>query len=259
MTDEPNSLHDVKAAQKRVRGLAERKLAMAYLRRNPQATSAEVAEAVVCSEKTVVNARRDLVKSGELPRTRRARTAPAPPTSTDATEGGAGTAQPTVPDRNIILDGEQLALLAAGDMTLADEADPETRKKMLQALRGIAFSPLTHDDTRVNAMKAWFALKDSLAARELGPGVPKTEESALSRLTDLNTAVGLKLAIRSIIKAFGLMPVLTCIEALFSRKETPDAGELPDHTDEAAPDAPGTAPAPGSPPDVHDDEGSTGS
>jgi len=192
--------------------------AIAFYRRNPQATLSEVSAACEVSERTAWKARQQCVIEGVCkPNKRAGRSLEAPKPGPQEIP----TSPAPLPPKNTIIDGEQLAALAEGDLTIADDADPETRKKMLRELRGIAFSP-NHPEVRVMAMKAWFALKDMASAKDLGPGTPKSEEAAITRLADLDLACGLKIAVKALIKAFSLMTVLTFIEEMF-RKEPTDA------------------------------------
>jgi hypothetical protein len=169
--------------------------AIAFYRRNPQSTIPEVAAACGVSRRLVWQARQEMVTEGVCKPNKRAGkslTAPNPPPQLI----------PPSPPVSTLLDGEQLARLAAGDTTPVDETDPETRLRMLNELRSIAFNPATYVDTRVTAMKAWFALKDVVSAKDLGPGRPKTFEDAVTRLSNILIACGTAISIEAMERAF---------------------------------------------------------
>jgi hypothetical protein len=194
--------------------------AIAFYRRNPQATLAEVSAACEVSERTAWKARQQMVIEGVCKPNKRggmSLAAPKPP------------ATPAPPPANTIIDGEQLLALGAGDLTGLEDADPETRKKMLSELRTIAFTNGSAD-TRVTAMKAWFALKDMASAKDLGPGKPRTEEDAILRLSSIQTAVGIGISVKSLIKSFTLMAVLNFIENLFRKEPVHEAAQSDDAT-----------------------------
>lgn len=184
--------------------------AIAFYRRNPQSTILEVAAACQASPRLVWKARQQMVIEGVCKSNKR---------------GGKSLQGPEPPPQVIppsppmgLLDGEQLARLAAGDTTPVDETDPETRLRMLNELRSIAFNPATYVDTRVTAMKAWFALKDVVSVKDMGPGKPKTFEDAVVRLREILVACGAAISIEA-------------MERAFVRKE---AGNAPTQDDETA-------------------------
>lgn len=205
----------------------------AFYARNPGATARDVAAACEVSLRLVSTVREEMVLKG-ICKPKLRTTKVKPPVQTEL---------PVPPPANTLLDGEQLATLAAGDMTDVEDADPETRKKMLRELRLIAFTA-NLPDTRVMAMKAWFALKDMASAKDLGPGLPLTEEAAILRLSDMHTAAGFNISFKAITRAFSLSRILHAIEELFSRKEEPDV-EASDKQAAAAGGTPGHAEAPG--------------
>lgn len=169
--------------------------ALAFYRRNPQSTMKEVAAACQVSLRLAWQARQQMVIEGVCKPNKRAGVSlEAPGLSTQLIP-------PSLPAGGL-LDGEQLAQLAAGDTTSVDETDSETRTRMLYELRAIAFNPATYVDTRVTAMKAWFALKDVVSAKDLGPGKPKTFEDAVLRLCNILTACGATISIEAMQRAF---------------------------------------------------------
>lgn len=204
--------------------------AVAFYRRNPQATLKEVALACDISERTASTARQQMVREGVCKPSRKVGgRAPAgelePPIPPEPEPAPA----PSQPVSNALIDGEQLALLATGDTSDVEDADPETRKRMLRELRAIAFNKNNHPDTQVTAMKAWFALKDAAAAKDMGPGKPKTREDAITRLRNLDTAVGLTLALDALIAAYTIADVLLALEAII--KGVADDAQAVDEAD----------------------------
>jgi len=231
--------------------------ALAFYRRNPMTTMKEVQAACGVSAKTAWLARQRMVIEGVCKPNRRAGKSLAAPEPDSAPS----VALPAAPAPNTLLDGEQLAALAAGVTDGVDDADPETRKKMLRELRGIAFGLTNHPDTRVTAMKAWFTLKDMASAKDLGPGIPKTFDAAVLRLKDLNTATGFKVAFAAFMAAFTLMDILHAIEQMMTRKEPTDAQPQSQAVEPSAPSSP-TSVAPDAPinnADVRNDQGADGS
>lgn len=188
--------------------------ATAFYRRNPQATLKEVAQACDISERTAHKARQQMVFEGICKPSRKKQGRAPTGEPTPRPEPPAPPSLPAAPAPNALIDGEQLALLGAGDTSGIEEADPETRKKMLRELRSIAFTTTNHPDTQVTAMKAWFALKDAAAAKDIGPGKPKTREDVISRLGFLDQAVGIELAIDALLSIFDIGTVLQAFERI---------------------------------------------
>lgn len=214
--------------------------AIAFYRRNSLATLKEVSAACQVSQRTAWAARQQMVIEGVCKPNRRAGKNLGDPEVEDELPDDAPGPEDAPREPNTLVDGEQLLLLAAGDTSELDDADPETKKRMLRELRLIAFNYSLHPDTRVTATKAWFALKDSISAKELGPGKPLTYADAVARLKDMNIACGLRMALDAIIQAFSLMAVLQAIESLVQRKDAPDEGQLPANTAEAPSSPSGT-------------------
>jgi hypothetical protein len=195
-----------------------REQAESFLLANQAAKDSEVAASTGIDKVTVGRARANLISQGLLPESTRKRATPA---------RAKAPARPTGPPPDSLLTDADMRDLELGAMT-----DEDTRKKILTALRKIAFSPGINTETAMNAMALWVKLKDAAASKELGPGKPLTRADAKERVLSLMKAVGFDL-------------IFECFQELFVPKEaTPDEGLVPAEHREAPPGPAGATAAP---------------
>jgi hypothetical protein len=125
-----------------------------------------------------------------------------------------------------LLTDADLRALSEGDID-----DEQVRKRILTALRTIAFAPGMNYETAMNAMSLWVKLKDQASTKELGSGAPVTYAIAKERLCALMKACGFEL-------------VFECFQELFVPKETASEGQVPADDSQAPPPPAGATPAP---------------
>jgi hypothetical protein len=190
-----------------------KKLLLAF----PNRKDEDLAKEIGSSSRTVARARAELVKSGGIPSHRgpTGGTTGSFPDSTPPTYTPPAS-KDSLPYRTVpfaTLPGLSGPFIPPDD-TEIEEMDGDTRRKFLKALRIAAFDMNLSPDTRFTAMQLYLKIKDAIRAKELGPGVPLTHETALSRLVLLFSAVGIELVNEAHLLAF-------------SPKESPNAPDAP--------------------------------
>lgn len=224
--------------------------AKAYFLQHPEASIKEAlttlnGRGVNVSERTVAQARSELAQKGLLPSGRNA-TAPPP-------------AEPLLVVKDTVIDDPTMKALATGDMSdVLDLDDEEIRKKLLRGVIKIALTPGTHPDTQLSATTVWSKLKDMARVAELGPGKPVDRKTAVARLSDLDTACGLDIAIDALLTAFTPQAVLDALSTRFTSKESTDEGQVSAESSEAASSTAGTAGVPTGDSPQNTDEGTGG-
>jgi len=182
-----------------------RRLAKNAIIKTPDATDYEIAKKTGVSPRTVASARADLIVEGVLQPNRRV---PEPTKieisqKIDEIKPAEATDQPlTEESEKQMLGGKTLREIVDVEVDEDLENDEETRKKLLRIIKNIAFNQRTHPDTRITAIQAWTKLRDIARTKELGPGLPLSEEDVLNRLTRIYRAVGPKLAIKALEMTF---------------------------------------------------------
>jgi hypothetical protein len=162
----------------------------AAILQNPSATVSSIENFTGASRRTVYYVLNKLRKEGLIPTSRRD-----PPATEEAKEPPIVVAQ--------IIDDPTLKAMAVSE-TLEDDfgTEDEVRVKLLRVVQKMAFDPLLHADTRLNASQVWAKLKDIARSKDLGPGAPRTETEIIDRLVRIMQGVGPQLVIKAIDKAF---------------------------------------------------------
>ena len=185
-----------------------REQAKLYLIAHPEASDSDVKGETGIDLATVGRARGELINEGLLsPATRKQRRTPPAirPSEVPVITGP----KPGGPRLDTLLTDADLRALSEGDID-----DEQVRKRILTALRTIAFAPGMNYETAMNAMSLWVKLKDQASTKELGPGAPVTYAIAKERLMSLMKACGFEL-------------VFECFQELFVPKESTDASQEP--------------------------------
>jgi hypothetical protein len=205
------------------RPATRREEAVAYFLEHPEAKDHDVADVLKMDMATVGRARSKLISEGLLPdKRKRAPKVQSPLIMLDTPARAAAT---VVKGESLLTDADLRGLEADAG------TDEEMRKKILTALRKIAFAPGMNYETAMSAMSLWIKLKDAAAVKELGPGNPLTYADAKERLKPLMLACGFEL-------------VFECFKELFVPEEKANEGVVPAQHAEAASGAAGATPAP---------------
>ena len=80
--------------------------------------------------------------------------------------------------------------------------DDEVRRDLIKQVHRIAFDLNERAETRLAATQVWAKLKDMASQKDLGPGVPKSQDDAIDRLSRIMVAVGLGIVVQSLQQAF---------------------------------------------------------
>jgi len=182
----------------------KRRLIAEYLFANPSASIDDVCKAVVCSYSLVSKVRTELRLAGKIK--------PAYADRTSKPLPNEGPRLPPQPYKDILASDTPEVLETVSTRRLLDLVDAEqTRrgKKTLapaeqeEMLIGFAHKDDESLGTRMAAMDRLNKLRGDQGGRDaLGPGIPRTEEDMITRLTFLLKAVGFKLAVRAFESAF---------------------------------------------------------
>jgi len=156
----------------------------ALLIANPAASNSEIVEQTGASPRTVQYIRANLRKTGILEPVRGQQTAP---------EGAkVMVTEPTIAS----------ILPQAADLTPEMLSDDAIREKLLHQVQLTAFDPKVSAQTRLDAAQVWVKLRDIAREKELGPGLPRTEEEIIDRLVRIMQGCGAKLVIKALDRAF---------------------------------------------------------
>jgi hypothetical protein len=217
-----------------------------FILQHPAAKDFEIIDALRCSRRTIAYARADLVQMGLIPAPRKrvpksepALVAPVQPISGSSVPEGtvvSSAAEDTY--AGSIVTPATVMMLASGPVDDPEETDLEIQKRMTREAKKMAFDPKLHPDTRMSAMQLWVKLKDAARARDLGPGVPKTYEDAVTRCMDMFRACGIKMVLDAFQRLWGLNLIIEAIEN-FLKKEPADEVQ-PEAVEQA--DAPSPSP-----------------
>jgi len=225
-----------------------------FILAHPAWSKSRIALATGLADSTIARARRELVAEGKLePARNQPPTLTAPASHVAAAE--AGEVEPAEPEKpspkqrgGTVLDHEAMLALANMVDGVVDSGDDELVQKML-IKQCIVFALRTdlHPDTRMSASQMWNKLRDMAKKKDLGPGKPKTQADAIARLKDMDTAVGLDLALAAMIESFGFTVLANALIAL----TRPTDGESTQAVEQGEP-----APAPAEPagPPAGDDQ-----
>lgn len=157
----------------RIRGVSQRdrkiEAAKGYLSTHPDASNAEVSLACGISDRTVTNARQQLIAAGVLSPSHRGRP-PSPPTS----RPGSPPPTPETPEDVVTIGIAELAALEADIAPL----DREGRRRRLTA---IAMHPKTPIAAQIAALRELEATEDR-GEEQLGPPPPQTREERVTRV-----------------------------------------------------------------------------
>jgi len=179
---------------------ALRALAKEYILQNPYASVAQAATAVGASEKTISNARAELIKLGLVERH-----------PDNHRTQGIGTIKrvgPVIPDEpeklekvtaRQLMDEVEREVLVAGT-SLERDLDPVEMKQILSRL---ARNPMIAPQVRIAAVTAKTKLDFETQDRHtLGPGKPMTRAGAEDRMSMMMKALGLEITVSAFEKTF---------------------------------------------------------
>ena len=183
--------------------------AKAYILEHPTESKREQARALGCSETHIARCRRALVAEGLLKKPRKA----PPKIAAQPAAPLAGDASPK--KSREMLDHQAMERLTAHVDTLLGN-DEEVQRRLLRQCLTFALDPSLHPDTRMSASKMYQTIKEQQREVLLGPGIPKTRDAAIKRLSDL-------------MRACGAEYTLAAVDLTFTVKEGPsgETGEAP--------------------------------
>jgi hypothetical protein len=167
----------------------------------PEATIDECVRTTNVSRRTIVYIRKEMVEEGLLKPGRRTKLERPIPEELPQKQIDSDAKIPIV--SGMLLDGETLRNLAKND-DFEEEItdDQDTQRKLLKEVRKLALGAGVHPDTRLSAIQVWAKLKDIAKAKDIGPGLPKTEEDIIFRLVRIMQGVGPTLVLKAIEQAF---------------------------------------------------------
>ena len=208
-------------------------IARAYVLKHPDQSKALQSVNTGLSERTIANARAELISEGLLPQSRKGFKPSVAPTSA------------TPAPQETLRDHQAMQKLA--DMINAPDLDEgEIIRRFLKQCISFSFDTSLHADTRMSASQMWAKLRDATKSHDLGPGKPKTRAEAIERLKNLLIAVGPDITIAAVNLAFTV-------------KEPADEGQVPADNAEAPRGPAGTPETPLGDPNLRSDDRSTGS